>query len=255
MSRRAAVTVPATSLLDDGEEPSDGGGKAKAAPAKVVGLVIPPPDLRVAQFRIVGTAPYVQNRFSNRDIEKIRKTQEAGSQAKSKKAREPKDFEALYRGALHVSEDGWIGIPASAFRSAIISACRLVNFKMTLAKLSIFTIADGIDKDDGTPLVRIQGSHEKHVGAVRNADFSTDLRARPMWRKWSAVVNVKFDAGQFSATDVLHLLSRAGAQVGIGEGRPDSRHSIGMGWGTFEVESQESGRVIGIKGRRNGKAS
>ena len=35
--------------------------------------------------------------------------------------------------------------------------------------------------------------------------------------------------------EVRNLLVRAGVQVGIGEGRPYSKKSYGMGWGTFEV--------------------
>jgi hypothetical protein len=31
-------------------------------------------------------------------------------------------------------------------------------------------------------------------------------------------------------------MHRVGAQVGIGEGRPDSKNSTGMGWGTFEIK-------------------
>lgn len=62
-----------------------------------------------------------------------------------------------------------------------------------------------------------------------------DIRWRPMWEQWSAKVRVRWDANQFSAQDVVNLLSRAGMQVGIGEGRPDSKASNGMGWGMFEV--------------------
>jgi len=57
-----------------------------------------------------------------------------------------------------------------------------------------------------------------------------------MWREgWEAVVHITFDADMLTATDVANLLSRAGMQVGIGEGRPDSKSSCGMGWGTFAV--------------------
>ena len=62
------------------------------------------------------------------------------------------------------------------------------------------------------------------------------IAARPMWREWSADVTVTFDRDQFNEEDVLNLLCRAGLQVGIGEGRHDSRKSHGMGWGTFEVK-------------------
>jgi len=30
-----------------------------------------------------------------------------------------------------------------------------------------------------------------------------------------------------------------GLQVGIGEGRPDSKNSAGMGWGMFTIEDKE----------------
>ena len=142
-----------------------------------------------------------------------------------------------YEQAKHVSEEGWIGIPAPSFRNAMISACRIVGFKMTLAKLSVFVLPDGFDADDGTPLVRIYGEPEVHEGLVRNATGVADVRWRPMWRKWHAIVRVSYDADQFTIEDVLNLLARSGMPVGIGEGRPDSKQSAGMGWGTFEVST------------------
>jgi hypothetical protein len=60
-----------------------------------------------------------------------------------------------------------------------------------------------------------------------------------MFDTWSATLRVKFDADQFTVTDVVNLLSRAGGQVGIGEGRPDSKESAGMGWGTFRILTHE----------------
>jgi hypothetical protein len=70
---------------------------------------------------------------------------------------------------------------------------------------------------------------------VRNESGVADIRWRPMWEQWGAIVNVQWDEDQFSATDVLNLMLRAGLQVGIGEGRPYSPNSNGMGWGRFEV--------------------
>lgn len=200
-------------------------------------VTIKPPKFERAVIKIVGTAPYVQHKFSQKALETMRATQEAGSQSRKGKKREPKDFDAVYKAAMHVSRDGWPGIPASSFRNALISACRVVGFKMTIAKLSLFVEADGFDKDDATPLVRIHGEPRMHVAAARNDNGSTDLRARPMWEEWHANVRLRWDAEQFSAEDVVNLFSRVGLQVGIGEGRPDSKNSAGMGWGTFEVQA------------------
>jgi hypothetical protein len=118
----------------------------------------------------------------------------------------------------------------------MISACRLVGFKMTLAKLSVFVVADTFDRVDGIPLIHFSGDPERTEMAVRNATGVADIRVRPMWRAWSATVHITFDEDQFSSADVMNLMVRVGQQVGIGEGRPDSRDSAGLGWGTFRVE-------------------
>ncbi|WP_440940219.1 hypothetical protein [Immundisolibacter sp.] len=194
------------------------------------------PKIETALFRIVGTAPYVQARFSGKAKQQMAAKMMAGSTARGKKAREPRDFEDDYQQAMHVSTEGWVGIPAGAFRAAMISACRLVGFKMTLAKLSVFVAADGIDAIDGIPLIRINGTPERIDMAVRNATGGPDIRVRPIWREWSADVRVRYDADQFTLNDVTNLMDRVGMQVGIGEGRPDSRQSAGLGWGTFRLE-------------------
>jgi hypothetical protein len=203
-------------------------------------VIIKAPKIGRINLHITGTAPYVQARFSAKAMNMMAEKMMAGSQAKAKRVREARDFDDDYQQAMHKSSEGWVGIPAGAFRAAAISACRLVGFKMTLAKLSVFIEADGIDLVDGVPLVKIEGEPEPMRMHTRNATGVADLRVRPMWRQWSAVVRVQFDMDQFAAQDVINLFHRVGAQVGIGEGRPDSRASAGLGFGTFQIESVES---------------
>jgi hypothetical protein len=211
--------------------------KAKATNEHVA---ISAPNFSIAEFRIVGIAPYVQNKFSQKALNTMRGTQEAGSQGKKGRQREAKDFDACYEGALHTTKEGWHGIPAPAFRCALISACRIVGFKMTHAKLSVFIEADGYDAEDGTPLVKItKGTPIRHEAAAWNANGNPDVRIRPMWREgWEATVRVRYDGDQFSLTDVTNLLSRVGLQVGVGEGRPDSKQSAGLGWGLFNLKGK-----------------
>jgi hypothetical protein len=194
------------------------------------------PNIVTLRFKIVGTAPLVMARFSEKARQAMEAKMLAGSTAKGKVVRDARDFDADMRGAIHYSTEGWVGFPAAAFRNGCISACRLVGFKMTLAKMSIFVVADGFDKVDGIPLVRLDvGEPELTKMHARNASGVTDIRVRPMWRQWGLTLNVRFDADQFTPSDVTNLLHRAGMQVGIGEGRPDSRESAGLGWGTFEI--------------------
>ena len=208
------------------------------AETKSEAVSIAPAKLLTAELSITGTAPLVQNKFSKKALEMMMATQAAGSQGKKGRKKEAKDFDAAFTAAQHVSEEGWYGIPAPAFRSAMISACRLCGFQMTKAKLSVFVEADGIDKDDGTPLVKLDaGEPEMHTAMVRVGMGVADVRARPMWRRWAAKLRVTYDADLFSISDVTNLLARAGQQVGIGEGRPDSKSSNGQGWGTFRLVS------------------
>lgn len=188
------------------------------------------------KLRIVGATPYMQARFSQKAMHAILEKQMSGSRSKKGTKKEDRDPEADYQGAMHISTEGWHGMPASAFRAAMVSACRLIGFKMTLAKLSLFVEADGFDSVDGQPLVRIYGEPERVDMAARLPTGTFDIRIRPLWRQWYADLRVSYDADQFSAQDVANLVARVGLQVGIGEGRPDSRNSAGMGYGLFRIQ-------------------
>ena len=201
-------------------------------------IVIKAAKFEHATVTIRGTTPLVLHKFSQKAQQSIIATQEAGSQSRKGKAHQARNFQELFMNARHIAKAGWDGIPANAFRNAMISACRTVGFKMTIAKMSIFVRADGFD-NEGTGLVRItKGEPFMHQGPGRNANGSIDMRSRPMWEAgWEAVVTLRWDADQFSSSDVVNLLARAGMQVGVGEGRPDSKMSAGCGWGEFEIVS------------------
>lgn len=207
---------------------------SKKAPTQVV---ISPPNFQTAKIKIVGTAPYVMNKMSSENRRKMMEKQEAGERSKKGEKRKPKDFNAVYEGSMHTAKEGWYGIPASAIRAALISACRISGFQMTRAKLCVFVEADGTDREDGQCLVHLYGKPCRRDYPVKLADGSTDIVARGFFDQWHAIVTITWDADQFSAEDVLNLLSRVGQQVGLGAGRPDSKNSCGMGWGTFRVEN------------------
>jgi hypothetical protein len=119
----------------------------------------------------------------------------------------------------------------------MISACRLVGFKMTLAKLSIFVEADGYDKQESQiPLIKIIGNAVKQEDMARVVTGQPYVTVRAAYHNWKAAVKIRWDADQFSVDDITNLLSRVGQQVGLGEGRPDSKNSAGMGWGLFTIE-------------------
>lgn len=200
-------------------------------------VTIKPPAFASACFTLRGVAPLVVHRFSAKTKEQMRQKMETGKAASSKKDREAKSTDDLFQEARYISSDGWDGIHAGAFRNAMISACRLVGFKMTLAKMSVFVIADGWDAiEPQIPLVRIYGEPVKQEDMARVATGQPYVCVRPAYHDWTIKLMVRWDADQFTLADVTNLVSRVGMQVGIGEGRPDSPNSAGMGWGLFEIE-------------------
>ena len=203
-------------------------------------VTINAPNFKIATLTIRGTAPLVLNRFSTRmDVEAAMTS--GKSKAARKDDRPAKDFAKEFQGARHLSPDGWDGVNASGFRNALIRACQTVGIEMTRAKMAVFVVADGNNKDDGTPLVRIWSKQEPEEfrAAVRNKNGSMDVRARPMWREWECKLRVRYDADLVSSSSVANLVARAGEQVGVGAGRPFSTMSAGQGWGTFEVVTND----------------
>ena len=205
-------------------------------------VTIKAPAFQTAVFKLVGTAPLVIHRFSAKTKAQMLAKMEAGKSASSKKNRDPKDIEATYNEARYISKEGWDGFNASSIRYACIDICRLVSFKMTLAKMSIFCIADGWDATEPQiPLVRIIGKPVMQEDMARVETGQPYVTIRAAYHDWKANVKIKWDTDQFALADVTNLVMRVGVQCGIGEGRPFSKNSAGMGWGTFDVSEGEKG--------------
>ena len=206
---------------------------------KVPPLTIKPPNFQKVTFKIKGLpgVPLVIHRKSAKFKAEFLQKMEGQLKTQSKKNREPKDSDVTYEEARYRHKDGWDGFHAGAIRNALISACRLVNFKMTLAKMSIFINADGADAlEPQIPLVRIYGDPVRQDDWANVETGQPYVTIRAAFFDWSANISIRWDGDQFTLADVTNLLSRVGLQVGLCEGRPDSKNSAGMGWGLFSVE-------------------
>lgn len=233
----------ATATKSNGVNRLNGSTKAKKEKPAEIGVSISPPNLQTAEFCIVGTSPYVQNKFSAKAKAMMKAKQEAGSTAKKGSKKESKNFKECYEEAQYKpSGQKWPNgaIPATSIKAAMVAACRLTDFQMTLAKQCVYVEADGYDADERTPLIKItKGKPTYFEQAVTLATGVADLRARPLWEPgWESNVRITFDADRFTLEDVTNLLMRAGSQVGIGEGRQASRKCVGIGWGAFTISGK-----------------
>lgn len=220
------------------------------------GVVVKAPAFKTAVFTIKGNAPLVIHRFSAKTQEQMKQKMETGKSASSKKNREAKSTDDLFKEAQYFSREGWPGFHAGAVRNAMISACRLVGFKMTLAKMSVFVIADGVDKQEPhIPLIRIYGEPVKLESMARVETGQPYVCVRAAFYEWSSKIQIRWDADQFSIADLSNLLVRVGLQVGLCEGRPDSKNSAGCGWGTFDLvnDSEHTMKRVDTNGESHAK--
>jgi len=196
-------------------------------------LTISAPNFQIAEFEIRGNSPLVVHRFN---IKELPHPDQQEPNPRGKKGKIHPTTDERFNRARYIAKDGWDGFHAGAIRAAMISACRVANFKMTLAKLSVFVLQDGWDATEPQiPLVRIYGEPIKQVDICRVETGQPYINARPAYHNWSSKVKIRFDGDQFTVTDIYNLLSRVGLQVGLCEGRPDSKKSAGMGWGLFDI--------------------
>ncbi len=184
-------------------------------------------------FLVVGVTPLIQHAWSEKAI-RIMQDAQSGKKTKAKN-RDPKVPADEYHAAHYwFDEDAGIaGVPASAFKQAMVAACRFYDgIKMTQAKQMFFVPGE---------LLPINGTSVMRTDPVKIGQ-TTDLRYRPQFDRWSCVVDVEFFASQIDTESVVNLLDAAGAGVGIGEWRPERGGSFGRfaivdqdGWDAYQA--------------------
>lgn len=189
---------------------------------------------------IEGVSAYVPSKFGGRTVEKMLAYFSGGSRKHSPAAKgELPDPEEEAQSRLYVTPEGKYGIPAVALRKAVIEAGRFCNMVMRRLYGAIDVEPQGIDRDNGLPLVLLEGSEPRtFVSAVKNTSGTRDLRYRPYFEPgWRATFTLCYDSDTVSEGDLKELLEKAGMNVGIGDGRPLSPNSPGLGFGRFKTVS------------------
>jgi hypothetical protein len=188
----------------------------------------------VLEVEVVGITPYIAGKWSEKAKGMMRDSQAAGGKSVRPK-REPKIPKEEAESRTWRLPDGTPGIPAVAFKGAMVEGCRLYEgISMTEARRILFVQGEGPEQ-----LVRI--SYDEQIlreDAARNATGVADLRYRHSFWKWSAVLTVRFPKGVIDADSVIALLD-AGGRSGVGEWRPGSPKSNTGTYGQFRVRTED----------------
>ena len=165
---------------------------------------------------IVGTAPLVMHRFSEKA-----KQQMLDSMQGRKTPKQPKDPQAEYEAAFYRFADGGVGMPVIAFKAATVGAARFYGSGVTMTALKQFMFFRGEMGVDGQMLARIDGEAKLREDVVRVGRGGADLRYRPEFPEWRTTLDVTYVTSALTRNSVLSLIDAGGLGVGVGEWRPE----------------------------------
>jgi hypothetical protein len=207
-------------------------GDGASLEAQAPSLEIAPPKINQVKVEIVGTTPLIVHAWSVKAKQMMLEKQ----MGKAHKKKEPKDPIADYEASRYISDEGWDGVPAVAFKAAFVGACRSVDgLAMTLAKRLFRVLADGRSSQQNVELVRIFGEPRMREDMVRLESGVADIRYRAEYPEWSAILDVEFNAAVISATQLVNLIALAGYSEGICEWRPSAPKSATGSYGCWKT--------------------
>ena len=193
---------------------------AKKKTTEQVGISIPQIAIQRLMVKVIGDSPLITHAWAEKAIRQI-KDKQAKKATKGKEARDP---EADYQAAFYRTDDGVPAMPSVAFKSAAVSACRDLDMKMTEARGRFHVEGEFIE---------IIGEPRMREDMVRVGMGTADIRYRPEFVKWSAILPITYNSTQISPEQIINLLNVAGFGVGVGEGRPEKNGQ----YGRFHVAS------------------
>lgn len=206
-------------------------------------------DLQTVEVNLVGTAPIMFHRWS----EKAKKQMRDKQLGVASTGRDPKDPEADALGSLYpltttghldagwaervhtgavypIPErdeykmpDGGFGFPSVGFKAAAVRASKTQGKVMTDMKAAFHIHGEFVKIEGEDTLVFREDM--VHVGQT------TDLRYRGSFEEWSTTFPVQFNAKAISVEQLLTLFAGAGFSCGVGEYRPERNGQ----YGTFKV--------------------
>jgi len=187
--------------------------------AKVKEAIIKQEDSFSVCLEITGTAPMIQNKFSQKAIDEMLRKHMGLSTVREKKIPSECIDRAIIRNA-----DGKESIPPTAIKKAMLSASTTIKgMKKTQIRTSVFVEGGSIPFTFSRMVSQMDMVRTSGIGRT------PDVRFRPRFEDWSAKVIILFSE-MIPVQTIVDLLNRAG-NVGVGEWRPEKDGS----YGTFTV--------------------
>lgn len=197
-------------------------------------VIIPRLQWEEMTVTIRGVTPIIFHRFSEKSKKAMRAKQAQTAASSSKKpARKPKEEEI---GALYFTDDKQVGFPAYGIRKAMVTAGSRFTQETKVGLCGVIKIRC----DDSKDILPVRFPDEdaiegrEDVVSLGGQKRTTDLRYRPMLRRWEIDVPIRYCKTLIGPDKVINLLQIAGETIGIGDWRIEKNGK----YGEFEVVSE-----------------
>jgi hypothetical protein len=234
-----------------------------AAATAATRLLIKPVETETLLIHVIGTAPLIVSRFSEKAKKQMLDAQLGIKNPPAKRDPESEFLASLYKAGL-VDPDGpqglWLprdpdeaedaervinenqlwGLPSMAFKMATIGAGRFYGKAVKMTELRQFMFFNGINvPGEAGRMVVIKGIPEQREDYVRLAGVNhpADLRYRGCFYEWEADLEVRYTKNLLDRTSLISLIDAGGMGVGVGEWRPERNGEFG----TFQVDDSPGG--------------
>lgn len=182
-------------------------------------------DIKQFEVTIKGIAPLVVHRFSEKAKKQIEDKQQGVAKSRKYEQRNPAQE---VEDAKHISPLGFEGFPAAGFKAAMIRGAKMIGMVMKDAQMSFFVKSDCPQ----TQLIKINGESRMRTDMVRVGIDAADVRYRPEYPDWSAQINIEYNSGMISESQLKQIIAAAGYGCGLGEMRPEKGK---FSFGRFEI--------------------
>ncbi len=179
---------------------------------------------------IRGLTPLLPQKWTDAALTQMRTKQQGGKTAEVK---QPKDPLLNAHQSTYWVSDGVPGMPAGAFKSALISAVGLFRGLTKVGSKMMFMV-EGQGPGNLVPI--IDATWEPREFQVRNATGVADLRYFNVIMPWRAVLHVSFPPALIEASAVASLVDAAGKFAGVGGYRPSAPKVSSGTYGRWEIE-------------------
>jgi len=195
-------------------------------------VLVPPINIQTLKLTVRGTSPMIQHRWSEKAKKMMRDKQEGKAAAhKGRAVRGPKERHQEFIEATYMidrkAKKPVYGFPAVAFKNAATTAVSgMAGVTKVLTRQAFHIRGEGLEQ-----LVRLKTKAPRmQEDMVRVGMGSADLRYRPYFDEWEAVLEIRLDTDIFSPEQIVNMFQHAGFGVGVGEWRPEKNGQFG----TFE---------------------